>query len=98
MNAKMVFTVPIENIPVEVNKLIQNIAERLKKSIEDLSSCSYNDNYPFVIEQIDMIRKDLNLIDMNLDDSYNILLGYVKYQTDKRIKETKISEEDKTNE
>lgn len=93
MNAKITITVPLEEIPNEVSKILENISERLKTIVEKTNNCTYNQNYTDVIEEIDHIRKQLNLIDLNFEDSYNVLLGYIKYQTDLKMKDFKKSEE-----
>ena len=98
MNAKMVITVPIENIPDEINKLMQNILERMQSTTKIITDCSGSTNHLEVIEKIDLIRKNLNLMDLNLDDCYNILLGYIKYNTELRIKEKQQTKELSTNE
>lgn len=89
MNAKMIITVPIDGIPDEVNRIIQNLSERLQEILEKSKSCEYNENYTLVIEEIDDIRKKLSLIDLNFEDCYSVLLGYVKYKNDLRMQEAK---------
>jgi hypothetical protein len=87
MNAKMIITVPIENIPNEVNRIIEDLATRMQELVEKTKNCVYNENHTLVIEEIDDIRKKLSLIDLNYEDCYSVLLGYVKYHNDKRISE-----------
>jgi hypothetical protein len=86
MNAKIVITVPIDNIPDEVSKIVERLVENISSVKEKMSNCTYNDNHTTVIEEIDAIRKSLSLIDNNLEDCYSILLGYVKYNTEQKIK------------
>lgn len=86
MNAKMIITVPVENIPQEVSKIMERLSGNAGSIKEKISNCTYNDNHTFIIEEIDSIRKTLSLIDNNLEDCYNILLGYVKYNTEQKIK------------
>jgi len=86
MNAKIVITVPIDNIPDEVSKIMERLVESISSVKEKLSNCTYSDNHTTVIEEIDSIRKSLSLIDNNLEDCYSILLGYVKYNTEQKIK------------
>jgi len=88
MNAKMTITLPVEDIPQEVSRILENISEKLKRISEQTSNISYNQDHSLVISEIDDIRKQLTLIDLNYEDCYNVLLGYVKYQTDTRIKAT----------
>lgn len=88
MNAKMVITVPMDKVPDEITRIIENIVERLKNITQQTSDCTYNNDHNLVIEQIDNIRKELALVDLNLEDCYTVLLGYVKYITDKRLNNT----------
>jgi len=88
MNAKMTITLPVEDIPQEVSRILENISEKLKRILEQTSNISYNQDHSLVVSEIDDIRKQLTLIDLNYEDCYNVLLGYVKYQTDTRIKAT----------
>ena len=41
---------------------------------------------------IDEIRKRLSLVDFNYEDCYSILVGYLKYQADKRLADMKTQE------
>lgn len=87
MNAKISITIPIEDIPQEVTRILENIVEKLKIIGDKTSNLSYNQDHNLVVSEIDEIRKQLNLIDMNYEDCYSVLLGYIKYQTDKRLNE-----------
>ena len=85
MNAKMTITVPIDDIPQEVSRLLENISEKLKTIVDRTSNVTYNQDYSLVVSEIDDLRKQLSLIDMNYEDCYSVLLGYIKYQTDSRL-------------
>lgn len=87
MNAKMVITVPIENIPEEVSKILERLVDSLSTIKEKLNNCVYNQNESLVIDEIDSIRKSLSLLDLNLEDCHSILVGYTKYKNDQRMKE-----------
>jgi len=99
MNAKMIVTVPIDDIPSEVSKILEKITGKLSTIKEKTDNCCYNKDINFVIEEIDQIRKVLSLVDINLDDCYNVLLGYSKYKTEIRIQnlEKQKSEEGNNN-
>ena len=83
MNAKMMITVPIAEIPNEVNKMLYGINSRLEEESKKILSAVEEKNYSEKIKIIDEIRKKLTLLDLNLEDSYNVLIGYVKYDAQK---------------
>jgi hypothetical protein len=85
MNAKMTITLPIEDIPQEVSRLLENICEKIKTISERTSNLTYNQDHGLIVSEIDDIRKQLSLIDLNYEDCYSVLLGFIKYQTDSRI-------------
>ena len=87
MNAKMVITVPIDKIPIKVSSLLDDITLELDEILHDTRELINNNNQLERIEKIDAIRKRLSLIDLNYEDCYSVLLGYTKYESDKRIKE-----------
>lgn len=87
MNAKMVITVPIDKIPLKVTSLLDDINIELHEIIEETSELIKSDNQLEKIEKIDEIRKRLSLIDLNYEDCYSVLLGYTKYEAEKRLKE-----------
>jgi hypothetical protein len=85
MNAKITITVPIDDIPQEVSRLLENISERIKVIVDRTTNLTYNQDYNLVVSEIDDVRKQLSLIDLNYEDCYSVLLGYIKYQTDSRL-------------
>jgi len=87
MNAKMTITLPVEDIPQEVSRILENINEKLKRITEQTSNISYSQDHNLVASEIDDIRKQLSLVDLNYEDCYSVLLGYIKYENDKRLKE-----------
>jgi hypothetical protein len=87
MNAKMVITVPIDKIPQKVTSLLDDINIELSEIMHDTTELMNNNNQLERIEKIDNIRKRLSLIDLNYEDCYSVLLGYTKYESEKRLKE-----------
>lgn len=85
MNAKMVITVPIDKIPHKVTSLLDDINIELEQIMNETSELINSDDQLKKIEKIDDIRKKLSLIDLNYEDCYNVLLGYTKYQAEKRM-------------
>lgn len=87
MNAKMMITVPIDKIPNKVTSLLDDINIELAEIMHDTSELINSNNQLEKIEKIDNIRKRLSLIDLNYEDCYTVLLGYTKYEAEKRLKE-----------
>jgi hypothetical protein len=87
MNAKMVITVPIDKIPNKVTSLLDDINIELAEIMHDTTQLMNNNNELERIQKIDNIRKRLSLIDLNYEDCYSVLLGYTKYESEKRLKE-----------
>lgn len=98
MNAKMMITVPISEIPNEVNKMLYGINIRLEEESKKILSAIEEKNYSEKIKIIDEIRKNLTLVDLNLEDSYNVLIGYVKYEAQRHNPTQNAQQEDPSNE
>lgn len=75
MQAKISYTVDIESIPSEVNKLIQTVFPLLEVSANTDIVVS-RDTVLKSIGQIDELRKLLLQVDTRLQDCYSILVGY----------------------
>lgn len=86
MNAKMTITVPINQIPKEVNKLLHCLSIKLEAICRDAEQALSDNDIHNKIIAIDEIRKKLTLLDLNYEDCYNILSGYVKYNNDLNTK------------
>lgn len=93
MNAKMMITVPIDKIPHKVTSLLDDINIELAEIMHDTTELMNNNNQLERIEKIDNIRKRLSLIDLNYEDCYSVLLGYTKYESEKRLKELQPEQE-----
>jgi hypothetical protein len=93
MNGKITITMPMEKVPAEVSRLLGTIALELEALVSLTKNIQQqNANHLFVINTIDDIRKRLSLVDFNYEDCYSILVGYLKYQTDKRLADMKSQE------
>jgi hypothetical protein len=82
MNAKMVVSIPVENIPKEVKRMLSDVNSELLDVLTDTKTVINSDDHLFMINKIDALRKELNRIDMKYDDCYNVLVGYVKYKSE----------------
>jgi hypothetical protein len=83
MNAKLIITVPIDKIPKEITRLLEDICVELNDIYSITKQNVGNKNYLEVLQQIDEVRKKLSQVDITLDDCSNILAGYIKYLSDK---------------
>lgn len=82
-NARISITVPYEEIPNEVEKLINKSMSKMFSIAEQLKNGT-TDNHKKVLEDIENVRKKLLLVDANLEDAYNILLGYLQNELKKK--------------
>lgn len=90
MNGKITVTMPMEKVPQEVVRLLGNIVTELESLASITKSLQQQmSNQLHVINGIDDVRKRLSLVDFNYEDCYSVLVGYVKYQADRRIAEMK---------
>ncbi len=84
MNAKMIVTVPIDQIPAKVSELLSNISNKFHElsNTMEYSSRNIGDENDLLNEtnNLDNMRKTLTLIDANIEDCYSILKGYIKYK------------------
>jgi len=87
-NARITITVPYETIPNEVEKLISKSISKMSTIVENFRNGTIHD-YNKVLQDIEENRKKLLLVDANLEDAYNILLGYL--QNELKQKQEKVA-------
>jgi|688.fasta_scaffold301474_3 hypothetical protein len=79
MKVKLSYTVDLDDVPNEVNTIL-NLKTNLK--YDDMMNNVYESlsqkNYLVAIDNIDLVRKKLSAIDMVLNDCQSILSGYTK--------------------
>lgn len=85
-NVRIKITISYDEIPNEVEKLIHKSMSKMFSIAESLKNGT-TDNHGKVLEDIETARKKLVLVDANLEDAYNILLGYL--QNELKVKEQK---------
>jgi hypothetical protein len=88
MNAKITLTVPMDKIPREVTRLLDDINIELNEIVYETSELIKSEDLLNKIKAITELRKRLNAVDLTYDDCYTILVGYVKYLNDSNIKNT----------
>jgi hypothetical protein len=86
MNAKITITVPVEKLHFKVAEIVEKVASELENTSIDLTGASKQivnqSDLLKQMEEIDKARKNLALLDANLEDCYSILNGLIKYKTD----------------
>ena len=83
MNAKMVITVPMERIPKEVKRILNDINNDLTEIIADTTQIINSEDYLKMIDKLDILRKKLALLDLSYEDCHGVLQGYVRFLSQK---------------
>lgn len=83
-NAKISITIPIDNVPKEIQSIMLRSLLRLSDIVDTLKKQNYSNLY-ILMQDIENVRKEITLADANLEDSYNILLGYLKTNIDEKV-------------
>ncbi len=93
MNAKMMITVPINSIPERIRDILSENSNVLNSLSEDLDYCSRDvaakNDLLYQLEKLDEIRQKLSLVDLNIEDCYSTLKGYISFQYSMEKKEEK---------
>jgi len=83
MNVKISYTVPFQEVPSRVQRLImenRNVSEEISEKLTQIQID--DERLVLTLNEIDNIRKLLFKIDTQLGDCYNILSGYNKALAD----------------
>jgi len=80
MNAKIIFTYPVETIDMQCKDMIKDVNARLKAITKNLKVSIGKEQLTEIMEDINSVRNDLILVDTNLEEVYNILEGLVNYE------------------
>ena len=82
------YTVEMDSVPVEVERLIRNAAGAVDGMAEELETAQekivVEKNYIGAALEVDKIRTELTKIDQRLSDCYSILVGYQQAVLDER--------------
>ena len=89
MNAKITITIPIEDVPLKVAKMLYDISTELTELSNTVNGVSNSvmkeEDLMKQLELIDSHRKKMALLDANLDDCYSVLVGLVNYRTKREV-------------
>tara|TARA_S200002703_G_scaffold140089_1_gene131108 strand:- start:1923 stop:2210 length:288 start_codon:yes stop_codon:yes gene_type:complete len=87
------YAVEIEDVPIEVGKLITNAGHRLAVLLDEVENVGTS-NPTRAVESIARIREGLADLDLRLSDCSNILSGYVGLQNREPAQTLNLEEED----
>ena len=79
MKVNISYAVELEDVPLEVGKLVTTAAYQMSMALEDIENIGTS-NPTNSIEEIIKIREKLKDLDLRLADCLNILGGYVDIQ------------------
>lgn len=79
MKVNISYAVELEDVPVEVGKLLTNVGYYMAVVLNDIEELN-TDNPTRALESISEIREDLKNMDLRLSDCSNILSGYIELQ------------------
>ncbi len=79
MKVNISYAVELEDVPIEVGKLLTNVVHYMSGVLNDLEEVGTS-NPTQAIESISNIREGLKNVDLRLADCSNILSGYVDLQ------------------
>ena len=77
MRAKIVYTVDVEEIPHEVERLRRKAEDLLERSLREISAADPHASLEKTIKSFENTSKELITIDLLLQDSRAILEGYL---------------------
>lgn len=83
-NAKIQVTVKLDDIPKEIKNRITDLNDTMinsQKLFKQLVEETQNKNFITSAGYIQKIREDFAYVDSVLSDCYNVMSGYIKYQS-----------------
>ena len=82
MRAQIVYTVEVEEIPEEVERLKRKAAQLLELSSQNIKEMKIADSVESAIQGLDEVSRSLVTVDLLLRDSSAILQGYLAAKLD----------------
>jgi hypothetical protein len=83
MSAKIYITVDYENIPSEVNVILERPINALSGIMKSLEAAKRIEDPQEKLKVLDGLRKRLITVDLNIEDAYQILLSYTKSELER---------------
>ena len=91
MKVNISYAVELEDVPMEVGKLLTNVGYYMAVVLNDLEDVA-SANPTKALESISKIREELKTVDLRLSDCSNILSGYVGMKSKNTISPEESSE------
>lgn len=91
MKVNISYAVELEDVPLEVGKLVTTAAYQMSMALESIEELS-TANPTSAVEEINKIREKLKDLDLRLSDCSNILSGYIGLQNKSSIDTATIKE------
>ena len=77
MKVKLSYSIEVDEVPNEINRLLEKARGMLSDIQGDLSQSKYMPGAGVkLIEDLDGVRKDMLNLDVELENAINIVLGY----------------------
>lgn len=76
MKAKISYTIDIDSIPREINRLLLPEIDKLQDLLKDSNFSVTKSNLDLVLLRIDLLRQYLLDVDTKAEECYSILQGY----------------------
>ena len=85
MNAKFTITVPMNMVHKKISEILEDVSRELDTAALDIKASAKETKLQNDLlgqsQKIDEIRKKISLLDANLEDCYNVLIGLINYKT-----------------
>ena len=95
MRVNITYSVDLEDVPDEVDRILGECEQKFREAHGKIDQAIGRDPL-LIIEELDKVRKTLSRIDLKLDDSMNILSGYVQAMAQKPEMEQRMMQEEPT--
>jgi hypothetical protein len=80
MSVKITLTVDYADVPKEADAIVGRALSRVNKVLDSLVMARSTEGINQKLKILEEARQDLILIDANIEDGYNILLGFAKHE------------------
>lgn len=87
----------MEKIPQEVHRILKQVADQLEELKRDTANVTVLHDHIKLLDCIDGFRKTLTVLDANYEDCYSVLVGYLRYQTEAKMKNIKQTDSEPAN-
>lgn len=93
MSVKITLTVDYKDVPKEADSIILRALSKLDSAVQCLHDAKNTEDLNKKLQYLDEARQKLVLADSNMEDSFNIILGYAKHELELKNNEQSIKNE-----